>query len=224
MNPKEPICICFLTVIPEIKTKQQQHRLSSFQSDKERRSWRRMAAAAAARRGGGPARGEKKKKKKWKLCWRVARREKGAKIRLSGENTGDACVLSLGTADGLTLLRRRRRRDWTCICAPQQWDWRRRFALRHRYIDRRTDAKAQGRLNTHSFSAFFFLLLFFFPPPPPSLNFATSAPALSGRQTHSFSRAKWSFPFHTERIFYQYASGWICFQFFFFFNLLKNKQ
>lgn len=43
------------------------------------------------------------------LATRSAR--KGAKIRLSGENTGDACVLSLGTADGLTLLRRQRTRD-----------------------------------------------------------------------------------------------------------------
>lgn len=33
------------------------------------------------------------------------------KIRLSGKNTGDACVLSLGTADGLTLLRLQRTQD-----------------------------------------------------------------------------------------------------------------
>lgn len=59
---------------------------------------------------------------KWKLCWLIAQRER-VKIRLSGENTGDACVLSVGTADGLTLLRLQRTQDWMCICAPQQWDW-----------------------------------------------------------------------------------------------------
>lgn len=48
---------------------------------------------------------------------------RGVKIRLSGKNTGDVCVLSLGTADGLTLLRLQRTQDWMCICAPKQWDW-----------------------------------------------------------------------------------------------------
>lgn len=52
----------------------------------------------------------KTSRREWKLCWLLARRER-VKIRLSGENTGDACVLSLGTADGLTLLRLQRTQD-----------------------------------------------------------------------------------------------------------------
>ena len=46
----------------------------------------------------------------WNLCWLLAQRER-VKIRLSGENTGDGCVLRLGTADGLTLLRLQRTQD-----------------------------------------------------------------------------------------------------------------
>lgn len=46
----------------------------------------------------------------WNLCWLLAQRER-VKIRLSVENTGDGCVLRLGTADGLTLLRLQRTQD-----------------------------------------------------------------------------------------------------------------
>lgn len=91
----------------------------------------------------------------WNLCWLLARWER-VKIRLSGENTGDACVLSLGTADGLTLLRLQRTQHWVCICAPKQWDWtpQPRRSLSRRYRDRRT-AEAKGRLRNTDSSCFF---------------------------------------------------------------------
>lgn len=89
----------------------------------------------------------------WNLCWLLAQRET-VKIRLSGENTGDGCVLRLGTADGLTLLRLQRTQDWMCICAPKQWDWtpQSRRSLSRTQMDR-IEAKKRPK-NTDSFVFF----------------------------------------------------------------------
>lgn len=87
------------------------------------------------------------------VCWLLAQRER-VKIRLSGENTGDGCVLRLGTADGLTLLRLQRTQDWMCICAPKQWDWtpQSRRSLSRRQTDRREAKKRPGEHRLFCFS------------------------------------------------------------------------
>lgn len=68
-----------------------------------------MLSRSPAERQGEDSRAEEKQEKV-EVFWLLAQRER-VKIRLSGENTGDACVLSLGTADGLTLLRLQRTQD-----------------------------------------------------------------------------------------------------------------